>query len=439
MTFLNRKVGKEAFFVGLGQISGALGNVVGVRLLSEVLDPAHYGELALLLTLVSLQFLIFFSPVGCAALRLFSIARDEGRQYSFFRATGRLFLTAIFVLVLVAAIISFVFSFTTSNPIAGNKIDYFLFFGAGVFAVIMGISALLDSIQNAARQRQIASWHKGVDPWIRYGGAVIIVNLYGSSGENAFFGMISGALLVCFSQLLFFFTSFRSVLWNSSTDKVIPPRAWGKELLSYGWPYSIWGLSYWLYAASDKWAIANFMTSAEVGLYASLFQIGYGPMILLSGMILQLIQPVVFARAGSGKEIERANNARQLITRTIILLFCASLLGFVIAGIFRESLVRLLLAKEYSSVAPLLPIAVLSGGLFGMAQAAEMLPQIYLQSGALLVPKMMIAVVGMLLNILGAWYGQLWGVALASLITSLLYFGVVYFFFWRKGVSHSPI
>ncbi|HEV2070110.1 MAG TPA: hypothetical protein VGR26_09980, partial [Acidimicrobiales bacterium] len=70
----SRRLGREAAWVAAGQAAAALGAFVGVAVLTNVLDPTTYGELALGITLASLAQLVAWSPITAAVLRFFSPA-----------------------------------------------------------------------------------------------------------------------------------------------------------------------------------------------------------------------------------------------------------------------------------------------------------------------------------------------------------------------------
>ena len=49
-TYNLRRAGGEFFWIGMGQVMAVLGAIVGVRWITQLLDPQCYGELALGLT-----------------------------------------------------------------------------------------------------------------------------------------------------------------------------------------------------------------------------------------------------------------------------------------------------------------------------------------------------------------------------------------------------
>ena len=84
-----RRLFKEGIWIALGQVMAMLGLLVGVRLLTELLDPAAYGELALGMTLAILANQIIFGPLGGGVARFYAPAVEQGDLGSYLSAVRR--------------------------------------------------------------------------------------------------------------------------------------------------------------------------------------------------------------------------------------------------------------------------------------------------------------------------------------------------------------
>ena len=73
-----QRLSREGFWVLLGQVVAILGALGGVRVLTELLDPTAYGELALGMTAATLVNQVIFGPLGQGASRFFAPANDIG-------------------------------------------------------------------------------------------------------------------------------------------------------------------------------------------------------------------------------------------------------------------------------------------------------------------------------------------------------------------------
>jgi O-antigen/teichoic acid export membrane protein len=206
----------------------------------------------------------------------------------------------------------------------------------------------------------------------------------------------------------------------------------------YAWPFAAWGIFTWAQMASDRWSLQAKGGTSDVGLYAVLYQLGYYPMTLLSSFLVQLVLPVLFSRAGDGTDPDRMAQSHRL-NRVLLL----SSIGLVLAGVslaflFHREILSLLAAPGYRTVSPLLPMMVLSGGLFAAAQIAVLSLLSGFNSRFLMAPKIVTALVGVLLNFAGAFWLGLSGVVYAGVATSSIYLVWVWFLVKREqiGVTH---
>lgn len=428
-----RRLGREFFWVMLGQGVAALGAIVGVRLLTHALEPARYGELALGATVAMLSQQTILGPLCGAFLRFFAPAQELNQLRSYLAGVQRLLLRATGLMAGVMGAVSLGLWATGHAEWLSLVVASFL------FALLSGYSSILDSMQNAARQRVIVAWHDGLAPWLRYLAAILLISLFGGLSNVAMWGYALASGVVLGSQLLFF---RRRIMRLSASQLMIHSgevESWTTQMWQYAWPISTWGMFTWAQIASDRWTLQAFSTSNSVGLYAVLYQLGYYPITLLSGLMMQLITPVIFSRAGDGTDPRRLRRTRQanrwLIAGSVALTGGVSALAFL----YHIPLFNLLVAPEYRAVSSLLPIIVLSGGLFASGQIASLTLMTDIRSRELIAPKIVTALLGALLNGIGAYAFGLRGVVLASFLFSSVYFAWMLLITRKSEVGLSNI
>jgi len=407
-------LGREFLWIGSGQAVATLGALVGVRLLTSVLSPDIYGELALGMTLATLVSQVVLGPLSGAALRFFSLASEVGELVVFLTALRRLLARATGVVLLVAGGVCL--------SLLLSRQSNWLWLGAAAFgfALFSGYNSALDGMQNAARQRPIVAWHQALASWVRFLAAAGLVLWLGANSAIAMLGYVLATLLVLLSQLWF----FRCTLLHTnglSSGGTVSPQHWETQMLAYAWPFAAWGIFTWSQIVSDRWALQMFASTREVGLYAVLYQLGYYPITILTGLMVQLVTPVFFQRAGDASDPSRMQQVHTLNWRLTMVALLLTGIVTLLAFALHRLVFRWLVAPDYRAVSRLLPGMMLAGGLFATGQFAV----ISLLSGAetrsLIVPKVITAVVGVLLNMLGAaWWGIL-GVVGAGVITSAFY------------------
>lgn len=413
--FRFRRIGFEALAIATGQALSALGGVVAVRVLTEAMPPRQYGELALAMTVGTLGLQIFLAPLSTSAMRFYAPAAEAEDLNSFLAAVRKLVVQAVSVIGLIAMVGMAVVT------AASHAVWIPLIVAACLYTVFTGTTAVFDGLQNAARHRVVAATHSGIAPWLRFLLAVWLIHLAGKvSSAVAMSGYALASALVMTSQLFF----FRRKIASQATRPAADVPYWRSSILSYGLPFATWGIFTWAQSASDRWALGVFAGAADVGYYAVTYQLGYIPIVMASTLIGQVAAPILFARAGDASDPARVHDAVRLNARLVVLMLLLTAAGFGIVQLVYPYIGRLLLASGYRGVSFLLPWMVVAGGLFATAQTGSLFFMITNRSAALTAPKICSAIVGVVLNVIGARWLGVYGVISAVISTQL------FFCFW---------
>ena len=404
----------EATWIVTGQITAAVGGIVGVPLLAHCLRPEDYGRLALGGTIATLVQQLSFGPVGNAGGRFYAPAVESGQLRDYLLAAGGMVRDSIAAVAVVASLgLAGLACSPWHNSVA-------LAFWSLVFAVLSGISSAFDGVQSAARQRAIVAWHQGLGVWLRFGCAALLVRMLGGV-EMAMVGFAAASVFVTVSQILFFRRAILSSPENRPSNDPGAKRRFRGQMWSYAWPFGSWGLFTWAQVASDRWALEAFTTTRGVGLYQALYQIGYYPISMVIGFLTSLIGPILFARVGDGTDEARVKS----VHRTIRWLFAGGAVfsagAVLVASLIHERLFRLLLPPSYASLSYLLPMMVLASGLFACGQIATLRHVLSTSPRSLVVPKIATAVLGVALNLAGAYEFGVVGVVAAGICFATVY------------------
>ena len=422
-----KRLGLEALWIAVGQGLAVLGGLVGVRLLTQFLEPAVYGQLALGMTLATFLQQVALGPLGGSFLRFFRPAEEAGQLGSYCEAVQILLKRSTSILV--GIIVPVALGFWG----LGHVHWLGLMLAAFIFALISGYNSSLDSMQNAARQRAVVAWHQGLGQWLRFLVAVLLISVLGPSSSVAMLGYALASGIVLGSQLTFFRKKIWAKVLAQSNDGESDTKTWVRKILSYAGPFMIWGPLTWVHLASDRWALQLFRSTSDVGLYAALYQVGYYPLTFLSSIIMNFVSPIFFSLAGSGSNPMRLKRARRLNKLLIFISLLLTALFTLLAFILHKQVFSLLVASQYRAISYLLPWMLMSGGLFATGQAASLMLLTELDSRALLMPKVLTAIMGILMNALGAYLFGLIGVVFATVIFSLIYF------LWVMFLAHKNI
>lgn len=404
------RLSKEGSWIVLGNAMAVLGSVVGVRVLTELLDPIVYGELALGMTVATLVNQTVLGPLANGITRFYAPALEQGQIGAYLKGASRLVLMATAITLLLAAL-GFM-----GLLVAGRAGWLPIAAAALIFAMLSGYNSLLNGVQNAARQRSVVALHQGAESWARFLAAAGLIVWLGSTGTVAMIGNAAAVMLILGSQCVF----FRKAVYKSAA--VGAQGDWQKKIWTYSWPFATWGIFSWAQQASDRWALELLSTTQEVGFYAVLAQLGYYPISLVTGMAVQLLAPIFYQRAGDASDSGRNANVSSLSGRLTALGLAVTGVAFVIALLFHPLIFSIFAAKEYRSASHLLPWMVLSGGIFAAGQMIALNLMSQMKTHAMMRVKISTALLGIASNFAGAyWYG-IRGIVIAGLFFSVVYF-----------------
>lgn len=419
MSFRYYRLAKEGVWIIAGQISAILGTVVLIRVLTEYLDPVQYGQVALGLTVAGIVDQVVMGGLSNGVSRFYSIA-TERQQFGGYIAAARWLMGYA---TLVVAAISLVFLAVLA---ALEEFEWMKLAAAALlFSVLSTYNGTFSGLQNAARKRATVALHSGADVWLKILLAVAVMQWLGTSSAAAVLGYALSSLLVTVSQYFFF-------------RRLIPPSVtrggeaavWIRQIWAYSWPFSTWGVFTWAQLSSDRWALEAFASSEEVGLYAVLFQLGYAPIGLATGMAMSFIGPILYQRSGDATSHARNSGVHRLAWQITISCLVLTLLAFVMAMTLHGWIFRLAVAAEFRSVSYLLPWIVVAGGLFAAAQMLALKLLSDMKSSAMITAKIVTAILGIALNIYGAAIAGLNGIVVSAVV-----FGVLYFLWmWRLSM-----
>jgi len=158
-----------------------------------------------------------------------------------------------------------------------------------------------------------------------------------------------------------------------------------------------------------------------VGKYAVVYQLGYAPIGMLTGLLMALFGPILYEKSGAGKDASRDLAVHKMswaITKMALLL---TIVAFGLSLSFHDDVFGLLVAEPFRSVSYLLPWVVLAGGVFAAGQMLSLKLMAELRSRQLIRIKITTAVIGVTINFVGAWIYGVDGVVAGLVVFSAVY------------------
>lgn len=411
-----RRLSLEGLWVILGQVGMIVGTLFGVRVLTELLTPAAYGELALLMTIVSCTNLVCFGPVCNGVGRFFSAARESGQLSGYFAGARQILLWCggtLLVLAVLGAAIAYRGGLAAWLP-AGLA-------ALGV-ALVSGVSTVVTSMHNAARRRGLVAAQQALDAVLR---PAVATALLVSLGRSVFV-TLTGYAAAAAGLLIWNYSALRRADGPFMAHRESIQR-WRTMILRYSWPIGAWGVFTWAQQASSRWSLDAYATPEDVGRFVLLYQFGAYPMVLFGATLTQLASPIIFQRVGDASNIERVRSGLGFVAKISGLVLIVSVIACVGAAAFHQEIFHYVIARRFTLESNLLPWAVASGGALSIGQTISIHLMSTMKTHLLAYAKIVTAVLGVAFNVAGARLFGLKGVVIGDFMFSATYLGAVGF------------
>jgi len=404
---------KDLGWIVIGQILFGLGSLVGIKLITSLLNPGDYGMLALILTFTTLFQQIIFSPLQQSVMRFILPAKEESKLDEFLKIGRQLYGKAT-LLVAGVSFLVILFFFINKNQSVSQILIVTTF-----FTIFSAYKSTLDSLLNTLFHRRLSVIFQSSEIWLRYILASLALYLISRDVIFAMLGFFISVMITYFIEIKEFnkITSKQPELKEYSK-----PTNWQKLIINYGLPFSMWGIFTWLESASPRWILQLHSSTHEVGLFAASYQLGFYPMSLLSGVLLQYMVPVAFNRAGKGDDMKRINEAFNIIKTITVSAFLIVIVAFVFSIVFRDFLVNILLGDKFNEVRRYFPYLLLGSGFYMLGQIISVYFLSQNKSKELLVIKILVALILVLLTFFLTVEYSISGTVFSILLAYLIYF-----------------
>jgi O-antigen/teichoic acid export membrane protein len=345
------RLGREMMWIGVGQLCAVLGSFVLVRVLTEHLHPAQYGDFALALTIAALFHQVVLGGLTSGIGRFYSVAVEQGAVGLFYRASWAMLAQASVAIIGIACLAIPVL------VLMGSWDWLWLVLAVTPASVLGGYSSAISGIQNAARQRSVVALHSGVEPWLKLGLSLAAILAFGATSLAVVIGHAGAILLVLFSQRLF--------IGRLLPERVEPGDVtiWRQRLWQYSWPLMAGGIFNWGYHASQRWSLEAFSTTEEVGMCYALTQVAFAPLNQFGALILSFVGPILFSRAGDLSDHQRVAQVRTAVVRLAVAGLVCTALAASMAVLWHGQIFAILVARQYQSVSGYMPTVVIAAGL----------------------------------------------------------------------------
>jgi len=382
---LRGRFAREFAWVAAGQLSTVLTRLVGIRLLTELVEPAVFGVVGLTIGVSVLARNILCAPILEASYRFFAEAALEGR-ISEHRAvlSGLLRIRALLAggaLALGGA----AWALWTGAPSAAWG-----FAAVALLTMLESFRMFEQRLLNAGRRQKLHAGWNLADEALRLGCAIAATQVFGAEAVWVLLGYAAGVLL---GIALFWRARVRA---DAGTQDPEWTRRRRMEIVRYAQPLSFLAVVGWLFNFGDRYILAAFVGTEPTGVYVAAYGLASQPFLLASTILGLTFRPVYNAAAVQ----RQRGREREVFVVWLGISVAVSCAGVVLMTWLAEPLTALLLAEQYSGAAELLPWIGAAYALQACRQVFDAVVYAQARTNALVVVQLIAAPATLLLYLL---------------------------------------
>lgn len=325
--------------VGIAQVIAALGQIIGVRLLTEALTPAVFGEIALILGVSALATSILVHPSMQALLRYHSEYAHLGSDSPVRRTALRAILANVRIALPVSIPLGIL---AVAVGWIGISVALLLL----VLVAVDAIQMFQTSIMNASRQHHRYGAWQVAESWGRPLLAYAMTSWLGIHPEivlSSFIVVTAGV----YGVMRYTADSAPGGPQDHGGDEETLLRAYR----NYATPLIPLGLFGWLSGMADRYMIGGLLSAQNVGMYAAVYGLASRPILMLSSIAETSIRPVYYSAVMRN---DRQESRRYLLT-WFAMVFSAGTAFCILLSLFHQEFARFLLGPAFREGSYLMP------------------------------------------------------------------------------------
>ncbi len=331
------RLAREISAITGGQLLTAVGAIVGVRLVTELISPALMGFAGLLTGLIALAAGVFITPFSLFVMRGFAQAVQCGKQDWFVRFARRSMGRIILTLAIPFALC--VLGVQASRREIDIPTVFLMVLHLGVAAAFTLERTLLIADRLQARTSLISIAEK----WLTFAGIAAGALLLGESAFSYFAGSLC---LLCLALALFYWVAqptYPTSNDSSSRDRLETAAGWKRDAYSYALPLMPLGVISWFTSTGNRYILAALQNDRQLGAFIVCYGLAGQPFMMLSGLLSRFFRPIWFA----AEERSDRHRARRIMWLYLALVTSSSLLGLILFHLLGNQLIPYVLARPY--------------------------------------------------------------------------------------------
>jgi O-antigen/teichoic acid export membrane protein len=397
--------------VTIGRFGQALGQIIAVRVSTEMLSPAQLSGVTQLMSAAGLFNLILIVPVWHYFVRGFC----EWHQSNLLKVNLKRFIFYSTLAFIISAILLYViqFKFTIVHGIS--------FKWVGALSALYLFSSLFTTISatgfNLLKKRVQSVIVSNIPIWAGLLLAIYLVNIFGRGAHLWALGQFLGYSVSACAFYTFYKVISKSDLINIGNPSSFPFTI--KSVALFSWPIIIGAFLGWVQSQSYRFSLDKVQGAQYVGLFAMAYGLVASPMAMYEAIMGQYYEPIFYNEL-KGKD----KNGQALAWNRYAQLFLPGVLSVgCFLAISAPFLAYILLGVQYRDTAAKLAIIVTAIEIMRvMSSMFYQLAVAKIDMRINLIPNLFGAVASFICVILFCKIDPLYGTAIGLLIAALLVF-----------------
>ena len=351
--FIDHK--KNILIVSSMGVLNIFASFVGIRLMTEFINPSIFGEYKVVMSAVSVLVGFVSLPVIQYAMRAIHDSDKELLKLNLEKSIKNLF--NIYVIIS-SLLIFLIYLFLPNNLDFKNE---YLILIPVIFFLTCNIS--YESSINISKNNQLkASLINFLNRlFIPIFIVIIVINLR----EDIFLILLS--TIVAQLIILIYAKSFKKVTKTNIDGYLWPKKKLVKGAFFYGWPLALIAIFSWIVNEGDRLILINYHGPAEVGFYSVAYGVIATPFVAAAGIISQFLYPIFFRNSQSKSRIN------EIVTKLLPLNIVIAFVGVFFVFMFDEFIALVAMNSEYQLGAKKLFIWIAIGyGLFFISSSFDL-------------------------------------------------------------------
>jgi O-antigen/teichoic acid export membrane protein len=357
------QLGYEALWVLWGQIGVATGGIIGIKILTHFLDPKEFGRLSIANTIIVLIGMFFFGPLGQGLMRFWSISEDRNEIGEFATISRRYVKRLVVSLIIIT-------SFSGIIVFVSRWHDWvWVIVLAALTGTFTGWAGIHLSVLMAARRRKIVALINSSAAIGKPFFAAIFVLLAGLHADYAIMGyFVATSISLFFTEIFYNRIIYVKTNCPKNSQKPDSSKHLGNEIISFSYPFLIWGGFAWAHQSCDRWAILSFVGTNAVGAYSVISQLAFYPLVFGSNFLSMFFIPIVYERAGELQSKGAVQSGNRILIKMTCIYVAGAVVLIAVFLLYHRELVLLVSNEKYVEFSYLLPSLTGAWSLYYLGQ-----------------------------------------------------------------------